>query len=435
MVDVMIYIVDAIMGTGKTSAAINMMNSHAGDKRYMFVTPYLMEADRIVAECPGLSFAKPTDEYRETNHNKTEDLKRLISEKRNIALSHELYSRISPSTADAIKEAGYTLIIDEVVDVFKQPSKDFGDIDLLVKSGCLVPDEELSNSEFSVYRKGDEEYLGTLYQDVFQFVDSRRLIGRNNVKGKEKYYCWLLNRQLFMSAEDTYILTYMFEGSAMSGYFKINNLGYVKIGVRKTSDGYTFSDSNDMPEYAAHIREYVHVVDHKINKIGDKPTALSKAWYQTQMSENGGVEKLRKNVYNYFMRISKCPAKDRLWTTFKGFDSAVRGEFFRKGYVSWNLRATNEYINTTTLAFLVNIYANPALVSYMKKEGVEYDQDKYALSALVQWIWRSAVRVGGKVTLYLPSSRMRRLLNAWMDDLESGGDGSGFTNKDVELAS
>ena len=46
----LIYVVDAIMGTGKTSAAINYMNTHP-DRRYMFVTPYLEEAKRVVDGC------------------------------------------------------------------------------------------------------------------------------------------------------------------------------------------------------------------------------------------------------------------------------------------------------------------------------------------------------------------------------------------------
>jgi len=42
-----IKIVDAIMGAGKTSAAINLINNNP-DKLFLFVTPYLSEVDRIV---------------------------------------------------------------------------------------------------------------------------------------------------------------------------------------------------------------------------------------------------------------------------------------------------------------------------------------------------------------------------------------------------
>ena len=42
----MIHVVDAPTGQGKTNAAINYINSH--DERYLFVTPYKTELERII---------------------------------------------------------------------------------------------------------------------------------------------------------------------------------------------------------------------------------------------------------------------------------------------------------------------------------------------------------------------------------------------------
>ena len=49
--------------------------------------------------------------------------------------------------------------------------------------------------------------------------------------------------------------------------------------------------------------------------------------------------------------------------------------------------------------------------------GITVDEDKYALSIMIQWIWRSAIRDGEKIYIYLPSSRMRRILTDWMESL------------------
>jgi len=38
----------------------------------------------------------------------------------------------------------------------------------------------------------------------------------------------------------------------------------------------------------------------------------------------------------------------------------------------------------------------------------------FATSELLQWIRRSAIRNGQIVNLYIPSSRMRKLLTAWL---------------------
>lgn len=42
-----IKVVDSIMGSGKTSAAINLMNNASKDENFIFITPYLNEVERI----------------------------------------------------------------------------------------------------------------------------------------------------------------------------------------------------------------------------------------------------------------------------------------------------------------------------------------------------------------------------------------------------
>lgn len=34
---------------------------------------------------------------------------------------------------------------------------------------------------------------------------------------------------------------------------------------------------------------------------------------------------------------------------------------------------------------------------------------------MIQWIWRSAIRNGEEISLYLPSKRMRDLLTEWIE--------------------
>ena len=45
--------------------------------------------------------------------------------------------------------------------------------------------------------------------------------------------------------------------------------------------------------------------------------------------------------------------------------------------------------------------------------------DEYALSEMIQWIWRSAIRDGKEIWVYIPSRRMRELLKKWLLDLSS----------------
>ena len=48
------------MGSGKTESAITQMNEDL-DSRYIFVTPYLSEVERIKNGCPERDFVDPQD--------------------------------------------------------------------------------------------------------------------------------------------------------------------------------------------------------------------------------------------------------------------------------------------------------------------------------------------------------------------------------------
>ena len=54
----MIQVIDSIMGSGKTTWAINYMNSHP-DERFIYVTPRLKEVDRIVSGCSTIGMQQP----------------------------------------------------------------------------------------------------------------------------------------------------------------------------------------------------------------------------------------------------------------------------------------------------------------------------------------------------------------------------------------
>lgn len=59
----MIQVCDAIMGTGKSSAAITYMNEHKEEK-FIYITPYLEEAERIKNGCKSMHFVEPSDKLK-----------------------------------------------------------------------------------------------------------------------------------------------------------------------------------------------------------------------------------------------------------------------------------------------------------------------------------------------------------------------------------
>ena len=64
--------------------------------------------------------------------------------------------------------------------------------------------------------------------------------------------------------------------------------------------------------------------------------------------------------------------------------------------------------------YTVNIFLNPILVQFFKYKDVTIDQDKYALSEMIQFIYRSSIRNNKDIWVYIPSRRMRNLLNNYI---------------------
>lgn len=106
-----------------------------------------------------------------------------------------------------------------------------------------------------------------------------------------------------------------------------------------------------------------------------------------------------------------------LWTTFKDTEEVLAGKGFKKAFLPCNARATNEYADRKYLAYLVNRFMDPNIKLYFTSHGVEVDEDAWALSEMIQWIWRSAIRKGEEIWIYMPSSRMRGLLQKWIAEV------------------
>ena len=99
---------------------------------------------------------------------------------------------------------------------------------------------------------------------------------------------------------------------------------------------------------------------------------------------------------------------------------------YKKRFLAFNTKATNEHAACHNLAYCINVYANPNMLNYLNSRGAQLSQDAFALSQMIQWIWRSAIRRGEDVYLYIPSKRMRALLEQWIRDVQNGVDVQGI---------
>lgn len=55
------------------------------------------------------------------------------------------------------------------------------------------------------------------------------------------------------------------------------------------------------------------------------------------------------------------------------------------------------------------------LFKLLQKKDVNIDEETWALSELIQWLFRSTIREENEINLYIPSKRMRSLLQEWLE--------------------
>lgn len=413
----MIHVCDAIMGTGKSSAAITYMNEHKSDK-FIYVTPYLEEASRIKMGCPDMNFVEPSNKIKKYHFKKTEHIQALIEQGRNIATTHQAFKMYSDEMLENIHKQGYKLIIDENVDVLERYDYHLDDIQIAVDAGYI----EEQNGTYHLIKS---DYNGEAFKELFRFLKLRDLMRMDEIgegSDVEHLFYWVLPPNLITSFKDVFILTYLFKGQSLHYFLDIYNLSYEYIGIQKQSDG-TFRFCNYpgyTPEYVSHLGDMIHILDNsKMNNVGDDLHALSMNWYNCKPEE---VDRLKKNVYNCMNNIWRdAPAKDKLWGCFKSYGHKVRGKGYTKSFLTFNAKATNAYRNKKYLIYIVNLFMNVGDKIFYQRHGIDVDEDAYALSIMVQWIWRSAIRDGSDVYLYIPSKRMRTLLTNWIENISKGG--------------
>lgn len=160
-----------------------------------------------------------------------------------------------------------------------------------------------------------------------------------------------------------------------------------------------------------------------MNDVGNPYHALAKSWYERHPYHDPEMIQLRKNMQNFFKNITKSRSDNRIWTCFKDHSQKLVPDngSYSQNFLQMMARATNDYSSCTNLAYMVNRFEDPNLVRFLTDRGCGINQDQTALSDLIQWVWRGAIRNGKEINLYIPSRRMRNLLTDWLNRTAEGG--------------
>ena len=405
-----ITVIDSMMGTGKTSWMIKYLqnNSHI---KFIYVAQYIDEVQRIISCVPN-SF----EPIYSNQKNKSEHFIQLIKSGASIVTTHELFKRLDLQTKSLIKHIGYILILDEVIDVVSQYKISGKDIEYLLKSNAIkINDYGILNwIDEEYYQFDDTDYR---FSDIKRYSELSQLIYINN-----SVLFWQYPPQIFDSFNHIYILTYLFKYQPQKYYFDLYKLSYNFKSIIKYDNEYHMVEyyHSDLNKY----KSLINICEHKkLNEIGDKPTALSKAWFSNSYYSDDQI-KLKKNIHNYISNILNCKSTDLIWTIYKEDNdgdeliNSFKGVKHSKyNFLPMNKRSTNDYRDRTVAIYAVNRFMNPIIKNnFFGTFDMQINEDGYALCDMIQWIWRTSIRNGNKINVYLPSKRMREIYYKWLNN-------------------
>lgn len=464
-----INIVDGIMGSGKSTAIINhvkYIKQNNPTQKILIVLLYHKEISRYSSELTkyGNFFS-----ISESITYKKGALEKALKNNKDIICTQALFLEHSELFQSNCND--YILIIDEVINSAIQqvqlPTYEIleksdnenktklttykftsNDIDIMLEQKILLVSEDNLIHWNNEYNK---ESIYNLLKDFFSnsTIYLQQSINYNSENTK---YAFIktIPIELFETFQDIYILTYLWKAQIMKYYFDMNNISYRYLEPIEifTAESLSFQfqiankDSNFDTDklFKANAKELINMptVEKKqlysyINS-NKKAVNLSYSFYTTQIQEEQNhivLTQLKNNIKNVIENIFKLPIKERriMWTIYKEYTDLIVKKQFDKpkcrhlnidNFVSISSKGTNDFADRNILIYLVDRYINPVLKNFInskcQKMNIEFDENLYSLSELIQWIWRSQIRNSKPIYLYIASLRMFNLFNDWLND-------------------
>ena len=464
-----INIVDGIMGSGKSTAIINhvkYIKQNNPAQKILIVLLYHKEISRYSSELTkyGNFFS-----ISESITYKKGALEKALKNNKDIICTQALFLEHSELFQSNCND--YILIIDEVINSAIQqvqlPTYEIleksdnenktklttykftsNDIDIMLEQKILLVSDD------NLIHWNDEYNKKSIYNLLKDFFSNSTIYLQQsiNYNSENTKYAFIktIPIELFETFQDIYILTYLWKAQIMKYYFDMNNISYrylepIEIFTAE-SLSFQFQITNKDSKFdtdklfKANAKELINMptVEKKqlysyINS-NKKAVNLSYSFYTTQIQEEQNhvvLTQLKNNIKNVIENIFKLPIKERriMWTIYKEYTDLIVKKQFDKpkcrhlnidNFVSISSKGTNDFADRNILIYLVDRYINPVLKNFInfkcQKLNIEFDENLYSLSELIQWIWRSQIRNSKPIYLYIASLRMFNLFNDWLND-------------------
>ncbi|WP_153305839.1 hypothetical protein [Desulfogranum mediterraneum] len=446
-----VTVVDAVMGTGKSTwVALKIKEEQS---RYVVVLPRLTELERYEELLEGLEgvVSLRDDKEQGKSQSKRELFKEALVDAQVILITHALFENyLTPDTFEIIGEGEWSLIMDEVITAF-EPVKGVTDTDIIGligkqvmrrepvkgKVARLVPDPGMA----ACYRAAPATEASKAQKHFVGAAQIKDVYAIENDNGKD-FMAFSLREERLNAFKDVIILTYPFKDTDLDYWFqvkgwKVEHMKLTRETKTNSLDDYklTSHDGQYSGKEFAELIELVNVEQRGVRpheRYGTKPGHFSATDSKKRlvMKKGGNVGKEVQQIRKALRREFRHP-KDRsrrvdpgdfmfscrkecipVWAEPK--NSLSKAFIGRDTWVAFNTRGINDHAHRHHLAFLYNVFPQPEIEKTVQAFDLNYNRDQYALHVLIQWVWRSAIRKGERIRLYLPSDRMRRILLEWL---------------------
>ena len=444
-------IVDSPMGIGKSSSLLE----------YLHFGAFYFKDDSVLEELRRTGFFDDLDKdrfiifvstIRERDERFLQKLKakcpeqppynksilELIRDGENIVTTQSLFGIFNDETIKAFRESDcvYHAFFDEIPTLFRgviggaqRPDSfdgvtRFGTADVLLMQQEQMVVNKNGTVQFNpncAYNRKSKEHK--VFDAVKLLSRSCTLYPAGNKNGQFTSIVAFAKRELFSCFKVCWFFSYLTQGSMLHKYCLLNGIDmeYYHIldrHITKNPDGKyeeTYPDG----------MERLVILD---DKLFNMESSMSKEWYKRLRTDRSGLGlktlKTRfRNAYEY-MQKHGVRGNTFMFTTFNAYKDMLQSDGRRyptlKRFLPCNTKATNDYSNCTGVAYLCNRYYDVNCTNFLAQRAedlsnpdLKFDNDNYALSELLQFIWRSNVRVKDSsqpVYVWVPDKRMRQLL-------------------------
>jgi hypothetical protein len=405
--DAHVRIIDRPCGSGKTTKMLDSFEPH---KLYLVVVPLLTEVARVLDQAR-VPFTAPEGDH--DYGTKRNSLEALLRQKKNVVTTHALFQDIAVLARAGLLD-GYDIIVDEVPEVLQtvgELSRESRE-DVYVNGGYLTIEDDGLVVPTEKWHRDYEPLSDTLDPRIYRLATSGALYLVN-----QTFMLWAFPKELILAGRSFTVLTHLAQGSLLLPYLDKHGIAYVHD-----------RDVEVDRKHRQRAAELIEVRDiPRLKGVGFSYTAQTRPDPALGSKVSGALLGLRRGDLKDvpLENVLITCAKSRWYSGGKGPNDTKTPKQgpFAKGSklfqdVTWipnTTRGTNEYAHANHLIYLYDQYPNPAYLSFLGRAGDRELQERYALAELVQVIYRTGVRNGEKVVVYIPSPRMRRLLEGYLE--------------------